>query len=151
MRYWRAKVVLLAFVMFAMPTPGAASASQWFSVRRDPLFADVRAQLQVLSDEDGRTPDNRFCVVGERVDGGKQAYVHWLTRNRLILWEPQQGNPRAIAGSRRNLDLGRDVVTGNDVAGSTYMLTRASANRIIRACQKAGTRYRLTRKAAAHD
>lgn len=68
------------------------------------------------------------------------------SERRLILWEPQKGNPRAVAGSRRNLDLIRDGVAG-DVGGSTYRLTRATADRILRACWARGDRYVVTRTA----
>jgi hypothetical protein len=116
----------------------AQAAEHWFSIRGRPEFADVQAQLQVVVDEHARQKTNRFCVVGEMVEGFTEAWVYWPEEGKLILWRPDRDNPHAIAGSNRYLDLKLDVVEGNDVHGSTYRLTRATANEKIRACRQHG-------------
>lgn len=146
-----ARCGVVALLVLPTSAEGAARPlAHWFSPRNNALFADARAQLQVLVDDDGHHVANRFCIVGERIGSTVQAYVHWPTENRLILWEPQQDNPRAIVGSRRNLDLTRDVVDGNDVEGSTYRLTRATANGILHACRENGTQYLVTKRERPH-
>ncbi|QYE35859.1 hypothetical protein KZX46_07890 [Polymorphobacter sp. PAMC 29334] len=141
----RACALILVTVQLSSPA-SAGNEIRWFSVLGQTEFSDVRSQLQVLTNELGHAQKNRFCVVGQVVGRDRQAYVQWLTANKLILWEPQESNPRAIAGSRRYLDLDRDVVAGNDVDGSTYQLTRATANRIVRACRKFGNTFTVERR-----
>lgn len=131
---------------------GARSADRWFSIRGKSDFADVRAQLQVVVDEHAHHRTSKFCVTGETAGDSARAWVYWPDENKLILWRPDQDNPHAIAGSNRYLDLKRDVVEGNDVHGSTYKLTRASANSVIRACKQHGDIYTIARpQTVAHS
>ena len=116
----------------------AQAAEHWFSIQGRQEFADVRAQLQVVVDEHANKPTNRFCVVGQSAGNATQAWVYWPENNKLILWRPDRDNPHAIAGSNRTLDLKRDVAPGDDVHGSTYRITRATANETIRACKQHG-------------
>jgi hypothetical protein len=128
--------MLLAAIL---PAPVLAQAAEhWFSIRGRSEFADVQAQLQVVVDEHAHQRTNRFCVVGEAVEGSTEAWVYWPEEGKLILWRPDRDNPHAIAGSKRYLDLKRDVVEGNDVHGSTYRLTRSTADEKIRACGQHG-------------
>ena len=133
---WAAFTVLLVLAMLA--PVAARTAGHWFSIRGRPEFADVQAQLQVVVDEHAHQRTNRFCVVGEMVEGSTEAWVYWPEEGKLILWRPDRDNPHAIAGSKRYLDLKRDVVEGNDVHGSTYRLTRATADEKIQACRQRG-------------
>ncbi len=122
-------------------------AGEWFSIKDKPDFADVAEQLQVVVDEHAIQPNNRFCVVGERAGRLIEAWVYWPGDNKLILWLPDRDNPHAIAGSKRYLDLTRDVVDGADVHGSTYKLTRATANQKISACKERGDTFTIEKTA----
>ena len=136
---------LVTMSHLAVAKPEAASA--WFSITGQPDFADVTEQLQVLVDEHASRPANRFCVVGEKAPGFKEAWVYWPDDNKLILWLPDRDNPHAIAGSKRYLDLTRDVVDGTDMHGSTYRLTRATANQKIDACKLHGETFTVIKTA----
>ena len=134
----------------AMLTPIMAQAAEhWFSIRGRPEFADVQVQLQVVVDEHAHQSTNRFCVVGETVEGSTEAWVYWPEDDKLILWRPDRDNPHAIAGSKRYLDLKRDVVDGNDVHGSTYLLTRATADEKVQACKQHGDVYTVEKQAGS--
>jgi len=138
-----------ALLGMALLVPLAAQAAErWFSVRGKTEFSDVEAQLQIVVDEHARQNSNRFCVVGEDVRGVAEAWVYWPQSGKLILWRPDHDNPHAIAGSNRYLDLRRDVVAGDDVHGSTYKLTRATADEKIRACARHGDQYTIQRRAS---
>ena len=139
----------VAFTALLLAPVGTRATIRWFPVGTNQWFADVHAQLQVLVDKNGRRETNRLCVVGEEADGVLQAYVYWPEESKLILWVPDRYDSQAIVHSRRYLDLKRDVVEGDDVHGSTYLLTRATANSKIRACQRFGTTYRLERRAGS--
>lgn len=74
--------------------------------------------------------------------------VYWREGRALILWEPRSnGNAphqrrHELVWSRRFLLLDRDVVpTVNEVAGSSFLLTRALAKRDIRDCVRNGRRF----------
>jgi hypothetical protein len=137
-------LALLAFITIA---PGVArAANPWFSIRRELVFADVDAQLQVLVDEHARQRTSRFCVVGETVGRVREAWVYWPAAGKLILWRPDRDNPHAIAGSNRYLDLKKDVVAGDDVGGSTYKLTRTQAAKTIKACTQHGDHYTIAKQ-----
>ena len=138
----------LSCLAATQPAPAQPkSESIWFSVRGKTDFADVAEQLQVVVDEHATTPASQFCVVGERVGSVDEAWVYWPADNKLILWLPDRDNPHAVAGSKRYLDLSRDVVDGADVHGSTYMLTRATANGKIDACKQHGDIFTVEKTA----
>ena len=142
-RWWNSVLpLLLATAAVAQPR----DLTRWFAVANNPSFADVRKQLQVLVDARGHRRRNRLCVVGQESKGYRQAYVHWPAEDKLILWEPQSDNSRAMLNSRRFLDLRRDVVTGDDVHGSTYLLTRSDADQTIAACRRYGTIFIIVRR-----
>ncbi len=98
-------------------------------------------------DEHAATTANQFCVVGEKGAGFMEAWVYWPSANKLILWLPDRDNPHAIAGSKRYLDLTRDVVNGTDVHGSTHMLTRATADQKINGCKQHGDTFTIEKTA----
>jgi hypothetical protein len=126
----------------------AHAAEHWFAISSNADFADVRAQLHVVVDEHAHQKQNRFCVVGEGASGDDEAWVYWPQENKLILWLPDRDNPHAIAGSKRYLDLSRDVVAGNDVNGSTYLMTRQTVREKIQACRQHGEVYSVDKPAS---
>ncbi len=137
----RRTLIVTGFALALIPTLFARGAEHWFSIRGRPEFADVQAQLQVVVDEHARHARNRFCVIGERAGSFVEAWVYWPEDGKLILWRPDRDNPHSIVGSNRYLDLMRDVVSGDDAGGSTYKLTRATADGIVRACARQGNEY----------
>ena len=147
---WRIAFVALALSLVTTTYLASAkpeTVGTWFSVKGKSDFAAAAAQLQVVVDEHATMPTNRFCVVGERTGSLEEAWVYWPGDNKLTLWLPDRDNPHAIAGSKRYLDLTRDVVDGADVHGSTYKLTRATANEKIKACKQRGDIFTIERKA----
>ena len=139
---------LAGMLIFCLMGGGLAHAEEhWFPISSNVDFADVRAQLQVVVDEHAHQRQNSFCVVGEGSSGDEEAWVYWPQENKLILWLPDRDNPHAIAGSKRYLDLSRDVVAGNDVHGSTYLMTRQAVREKIQACRQHGEIYSVDKPA----
>ncbi len=137
-----ARRACLALALLLPIVPAAASPT-WVTIHGQPRFSDVRSQLQALADINGTQDRNEFCVVGQQDGRHRQAYVYWPTENKLILWIPHLYDDQALVRSKRYLDLRRDVVPGNDVHGSTYLLTRTDADAIIHACQATGETFTI--------
>jgi hypothetical protein len=91
----------------------------------------------------GHEKANRFCVVGQKDSRSIQAYVYWPTEQKLILWVPHLYDDEALVTSDRYLDLKRDVVEGDDVHGSTYMVTRSFVNAAVEACREHGDKFTI--------
>jgi hypothetical protein len=115
----------------------------WVSIRHVPAFSDVQAQLQMLVNVNGHEKTNQFCVIGQKDKTSLQAYVYWPTEQKLILWVPHLYDDEALVTSDRYLDLKRDVVDGNDVHGSTYLVTRSFVNTTVQACQEHGDKFTI--------
>lgn len=134
----------------AAPPQRADAGRATFDTRADPAFGDATTALRALVSATPSAPtgENHFCVVGYRLDGGDtQAWVHWQEANRLILWEGSADPAFAadtIRMSRRNLDLATDVVDSEaDIAGSTYLVTRAWVAEVMADCTARGTQYAI--------
>lgn len=97
----------------------------------------------MLVNVNGRQKTNQFCVIGQKGDTSVQAYVYWPTEQKLILWVPHLYDNEALVTSDRYLDLKRDVVDGNDVHGSTYLVTRSFVNAALKACQEHGEKFTI--------
>ena len=138
-------IVQHAFVALALllPIVPAAASPTWVTIHGQSRFSNVHAQLQALTDINGTRDRNEFCVVGQQDGRYRQAYVYWPTENKLILWIPHLYDDQALVRSKRYLDLTRDVVPGNDVHGSTYLLTRTDADAIIHACHARGETFTI--------
>ncbi|WP_234730741.1 hypothetical protein [Acidocella facilis] len=135
-------VAALAYATFA-PASAATADQGWISIEHLSAFSDVQAQLQTLVNINGRKKMNHFCVVGHKDGDEVQAYVYWSTEEKLILWVPHLYDDEALVTSDRYLDLKRDVVDGNDVHGSTYMVTRAFVNKTLQACRNYGETFEI--------
>ena len=133
-----------------LPIVPAAASPTWVTIQGQPQFSDVRSQLQALVDTNGTRDRNEFCIVGQQDGRYRQAYVYWPTENKLILWIPHVYDDQALVRSKRYFDLTRDVVSGNDVHGSTYLLTRIDADAIICACHARGETFTIL-KSPAHE
>ena len=76
-------------------------------------FENVTATLTLLVKEKKGHAINHFCVVGYKVPHGTGfiAWVHWLEKKSLVLWEPvTSGQKVQLSRSRRYLNLATDVV-----------------------------------------
>lgn len=82
---------------------------------------------------------------GEEVS--KVSWVKWKEGNRLVFWEPAAHgfDPKdTLVHSRRNIDLAKDLVAGQEEIGSsTFLQTREWASAIERDCQKHGKHYQI--------
>ncbi len=97
----------------------------------------------MLVNVNGHQKTNEFCVIGQQDSTSLQAYVYWPTEQKLILWVPHLYDDEALVTSDRYLDLKRDVVAGNDVHGSTYLVTRSFVNAILQACREHGDKFTI--------
>jgi len=121
-----------------------------FSPRSDPAFGDATPAITRLLAE--TVPHSRgsqhFCAIGYRGAEGPVAWVHWREGNRLIFWLGRgDGSDAADAllRSNRSLDLKTDVVaTEADVAGSTYLVTRAWVAAKLADCAAKGDKYTIS-------
>ena len=125
--------------------PGQASAiGVPTSITGVPLFANPQLALGALVRRDATTTQNHFCVIAYRFGNGELlAWVHWLERNAIILWEPRvDGRDRALIWSRRYLRLDRDVVSSDEeLHGSTYRVTKSWVQGIIADCASIGSHF----------
>jgi hypothetical protein len=109
------------------------------------------AQLTNLVKRKGKRGENHLVVVGYLYpDHDFEAWICWKEDNALILWEgvkdPSLLGPDPYPMSRRYLNLKKDVVpTVKDLHGSTYLETRAWANRVIADCKAHGELFVIKR------
>jgi hypothetical protein len=120
------------------PTP------QLFVPSSDPAFADFREPLVTYLRAKGPRNLNTVCLIGERYpDGSAWVWAIWDEGQRMVLWE---GAEATMTGSRRDLDLRRDVVANEAaVGGSTYRVSRAYVTQLRSQCAKTGTTVQLRR------
>lgn len=121
-----------------------------FAPRSDPSFGDARPAIARLLAETSPRPagPQHFCAIGYRGPEGVVAWVHWREANRLIFWLGKGDGSAAadaLLRSNRNLDLNADVVaTEADVAGSTYLVTRAWVAAKLADCAAKGDKYNIS-------
>ena len=128
----------------------AAAAPQIFDPREDEDFGDATPALTGLVA--GSDPKPRglqhFCVVGYRGPDGEHAWVHWREARRLIFWLGRgDGTAPAetLLRSTRKLSLDEDVVaTESEIAGSTYLVSRAWVDGRLADCQAHGAQYTIS-------
>ena len=116
-----------------------------FSPRSDSALGDATPALRMLVAQTEPRPKGpqHFCAIAYRGPEGVNAWVHWREGNRLILWLGG-GAEDALLHSNRNLDLAADVVaTEADVAGSTYLVTRAWVAGKLADCAAKGDQYTI--------
>jgi len=137
----RLAAACLAAVMQACIFTGSVLAQPGprnFDVRTDPAFAAVETLVARYVRTSGRAErHNRICILGEQAtDGSRSAWVIWRRAHRIVLWEPGNND---LAGSRRILDLRKDVVASdNDLRGSTYRVTRPWVDQLAARCARDG-------------
>ncbi|MHC9539654.1 MAG: hypothetical protein AB9903_09040 [Vulcanimicrobiota bacterium] len=120
-----------------------------FSILIEPGYPQPQKTLERLVSEKGTEKVNHFHIVGYRsADGDDLAWVYWVEGRALILWEPTASPeyPVSLSTSRRYLRLDKDVVSSEeDVHGSTYLVTRAWADSVIKDCIKNGSHFVVRR------
>jgi hypothetical protein len=128
--------------------------------RRGDIYrdADYRRPLHALKQvvaEKARGNRNTFYIspVCYLSNGYSIAHVYWPEGRALILWEPRSKGDEPsqrrheLVWSRRFWRLDKDVVpTVNEVAGSSFLLTRALARRDIRDCVRNGRKFVLYKR-----
>lgn len=135
----------VAFVAAAPALAGSETEAPVFDLQADKDFADFRKPLaSFLRSRHARLPAS-VCLLGERhADGSKSAWVIWRGGHTMLLWD---GGASSMAASRRLLDLSHDVVASDDdVAGSTYLVTRAWVAQQTQRCQQLGTTVSLSKR-----
>lgn len=138
MRPW----LLLVFVAFVASAqdPG----DRMFDTRSDADFGPGVAEPALREFLHSRRihKSQHFCIAGYQAssaDSDKRTWIHWTEGHEIILW---LGGP--IAESRRVVDLRHHVVaTEADRHGSTYLVTRDWANRVIADCEQHGAKYQI--------
>ena len=142
------RAFLVGSLTLTMAIPVAAgenSEAPVFDVKSDKDFADFRKPLaSFLRSRHAKLPTT-VCLLGEQhVDGTKSAWVIWPGGHTLLLWD---GGASSMAASRRALDLSHDVVASDDeVAGSTYLVTRAWVAGQMERCRQFGTTVSLSKR-----
>jgi len=135
--------LLLLFV--ALVASAQDPGDRTFDTRSDADFGSAAAEpaLREFLSTRGIHRSQHFCIAGYQAsaaaDGDKRTWIHWPEGRQIILW---RGG--AISQSRRVIDLRRHVVaTESDRHGSTYLVTREWANRVIADCEQHGAKYHI--------
>jgi hypothetical protein len=147
-------IVVCSAPLLAQRTPMDGAVRAFY---RDQDYAYPLPALREVVAEKAKHRRNTFYVspVHYFNHGASNAVVYWKEGRSLILWEPErsatsQGRRHELVWSRRFLSLDKDVVpTLADVGGSTFLLTKAMARRMIRECVRNGQKfvvYKRTRR-----
>jgi hypothetical protein len=113
-----------------------------FNISDDASFAGYRAPLIEYLRSRHRATGTQVCVLGEYGDDGSRwAWVIWPQGNTMLLWA---GGTSSMVGSRRILDLRKDVVKSEDeLRGSNYLVTRGWVKSQETRCKTQGTVARV--------
>ena len=130
---------------------GDGPGTSTFDTRTANGFGDLRAGLAgyLAHVRPRAVGPQHFCVIGYEPadDPGvtRFALIHWREGRRLIRWLGTDPEFSADAlRFAREIDLQHDVVaTGAEIAGSTYLVTRAWVAAVIADCAAAGARYTI--------
>ena len=111
--------------------------------------------IRVLVNRYGRVRSNRIFVAKEDSGDGRMAlYGYWPEGHSILLvdhYNPVYDNGKEITDYewleyKTRIDLRTDVVaTEKDIAGSSYLVDRLWAKRIINACLKSGRQIMIRR------
>ena len=123
-----------------------------FALSSDPYFADAPAVLGRLAKRKAHKSINHFCAIGYQEPGTHGiVWVYWKEDNALILWEANTDKDFHLEYSNRYLHLNKDVVaTEAEVAGSTYIVTRAWVHMIVTDCAARGSQFVIDKRNALH-
>ena len=126
------------------PAPAAR-----FIVSQNAAFGALEpAARTIVAAEALHTQTHHFCVIGYELDDGQPlAWVHWMETQRLILWDGSSDpefREKGLLYSRRDLRRDTDTVdTAADIAGSTYLETRAWWDAVVQDCEAHGEKLLL--------
>jgi len=120
-----------------------------FAVSQNAFFGPLEpAARRLVAAEQRQSMPNHFCAIGYELDGGgSSVWVHWTEARRLLLWrgssDPVQ-REEGLIQARRDLELGQDTVEQNqEIAGSSYRVTRAWWEAVVSDCESHGERLTL--------
>jgi len=150
------RMVFYVAGVWLLATAGACQADESFPPELEQRFAarfeasknaffgpPAPAARQLVSAEKRTAETHHFCVIGYELEGGgSNVWVHWQEAQRLLLWRGSSDAAEREAGlvrARRDLELGRDTVeTPEEIAGSSYLVTRAWWEAMVSDCQVHG-------------
>jgi hypothetical protein len=145
-------LILCGTASLCSPAQAQNATDTFFDTDKDVDFGNARPALQEYLVRRAPLTSGRqhFCVVGYKTaDGDKTASVHWREGRQIIKWlgsgEPAYAH-ESLVRSRSVVDLATGVVPAEvDIAGSTYLVTKAWADKVIADCGKHGKKYRVLR------
>jgi hypothetical protein len=143
-------------VLLATDTSGKTVPETTFHPDREVGYKPVKTALRALVVSESARGAQHFCVVGYRVQGAsdappkRTAWVYWREQKRLIQWQPAtEGfeSKQTLLRSSRSLDLAKDVVATEAEAGSsTYLVSRAWVDGVLKDCKARGTQHSISAK-----
>ena len=149
LRFLATRPLAVCLLLLSVALPGLARAeTAWASLKSDPYYTDVRAELLALVNIEGFHAGNNFCVVDQRFDDrSEQAMVYWPTQDWLIEWDQIAGNMDSMVTSNA-LNLSTDVIPSEDgIHGSGYLTIPGWTQNMIHECNRHGDFYHVTRSA----
>lgn len=143
-----------------VPTQGATKVAQdiAFSTPAHDHIASAETLKAFLAKLRQNRHENRFCFVQERFapEAAQPAesdtiWMVWITGARIYTFTNRPGGPREDPASEaaglvnsNPVNLKTDVVATQDEVGtSTFLVTRAWADRIVDQCQRVGVTVRI--------
>ncbi len=131
-----------------------ATTTRWSRIDSVQGFAGWRAQLQHMADQ-GATPINHMCIVVATYsrpsihDTTIWGYLYWREAHRLYTLDRSDEPMSDLSIFKEPLDLRTDVVrTERDIHGSTFLVTRAWVNDVLRHCAMSGAEVVLRKSHA---
>jgi hypothetical protein len=150
--------LLYPLVLLLFSVPCLCQGRNSVPAREHPYYAsNMVPALNELVKDRGRSKTNHFYVGHVQVseNGYHSVVVYWKENVALVLWEPGRGfgpsgdpDPRYdLRDTRRYWDLKKDVVPAlSDVAGSSFLLAKNDALKMVDDCIRKGERYVLNLK-----
>jgi|CXWL01.1.fsa_nt_gi hypothetical protein len=145
------RTVLLSLLgaLFAWPTSATRVNAGSHAPRADLCYADLLPTLRLFIESYAMRRINHVYIARVRSDIGQVArYAHWVEGNSILLIEHFAGDPPFAdqnqldwLNRKARIYLKTDVVASKEEVGSSaYLVDRAWANRIRRACIETGHR-----------
>jgi hypothetical protein len=126
---------------FADVTQAHAPSEVVFNLDTNPDFSHYREQLKAYAKEYNPKLKNSFCIIGyhDTALGNDAPYrteIYWKEGHKILSWG---GGKYDIAATAKAIDLLTDVVNSEDqIAGSTYLVTKKWVSDVIADCNKYG-------------
>ena len=144
-------VALRLTVALAVGAPACAQdpGDVTFPTASAEFFGDATPALEVLLRQRGApsAAKQHFCVVGyQSADGSRRAWVLWREAKRILLWEgatDAASARHALAQSRRQIDLRRQVAKPGSAPLGTGQVSPAWIDKVNADCKVAGQLYAI--------